>query len=205
MLTRTLKQRRLGTHFYFTLFRGAEQTGGPLYRIALVPDCILSVIGYGVEVLYNKKLMERTMTSGGNNKDIIQKLDKILEAELSGVVRYLHYSFMIFGPNRIPITQWFRNHATEGMTHAVLIGEKITALGGHPSIKVQPVPESNEHNVLEILKESLQFEKETIQMYHGLLEVVKHDIALEEMVRKLIAEEVGHIEEVEKMCRTQKV
>lgn len=139
-----------------------------------------------------------------DNKEIIQRLDKILEAELSGVVRYLHYSFMIFGPNRIPITGWFRGHANEGMAHAVLIGEKITALGGHPSIKVKPVPETNDHNVLGILKESLEFERETIQMYHDLLSVVKDDIALEEMVRKLIAEEIGHIEEVEKMCRAQK-
>lgn len=139
-----------------------------------------------------------------DNKAIIERLDKILEAELSGVVRYLHYSFMIFGPNRIPITGWFRNHASEGMAHAVLIGEKITALGGHPSIKVQPVPETNDHNVLEILKESLAFERETIKMYKSLLELCHDDVALEEMVRKLIAEEVGHIEEVEKMCRVQK-
>jgi bacterioferritin len=46
---------------------------------------------------------------------ILTQLDKILEAELSGVVRYLHYSFMIFGPNRIPITGWFRDHANEGI------------------------------------------------------------------------------------------
>ncbi|NBT59843.1 bacterioferritin, partial [bacterium] len=69
---------------------------------------------------------------------VLAHLDKILEAELSGVVRYLHYSFMIFGPNRIPITGWFRSHANEGIAHAVSIGEKITALGGHPSVKVKP-------------------------------------------------------------------
>ena len=53
------------------------------------------------------------------SNEIISALDKILEAELSGVVRYLHYSFMIFGPNRIPITKWFRDHAMEGITHSI--------------------------------------------------------------------------------------
>jgi bacterioferritin len=139
-----------------------------------------------------------------NNSEVLGQLDKILEAELSGVVRYLHYSFMIFGPNRIPITGWFRDHATEGITHAVQIGEKITALGGHPSVKVKPVPETNDHNVLEILKESLAFEREGLNLYHGLLKLVEGDVALEEMTRKLICEETAHIEEVEKMIRTTK-
>jgi bacterioferritin len=135
---------------------------------------------------------------------ILTQLDKILEAELSGVVRYLHYSFMIFGPNRIPITGWFRDHANEGITHAVAIGEKITALGGHPSVKVKPVPETNNHNVLDILKESLEFEREGLKLYHELLKLTDGDIALEEMVRGLIAEETTHIEEVEKMIRNPK-
>lgn len=133
--------------------------------------------------------------------DVLTKLDKILEAELSGVVRYLHYSFMIFGPNRIPITKWFRDHATEGMGHAVIIGEKITALGGHPTLKVKAVPETNNHNIMEILKESLVFEKESLALYHDLLKVTDGDVALEEMVREIIREETEHVEEVEKMIK----
>lgn len=139
-----------------------------------------------------------------NQKKILAQLDKILEAELSGVVRYLHYSFMIFGPNRIPITGWFRNHANEGITHAVSIGEKITALGGHPSVKVKPVPETNKHNVMDILEESLEFEREGLRLYHELLGMVGDDVALEEMVRALILDETTHIEEVEKMIKGPK-
>ena len=139
-----------------------------------------------------------------NKKDVLAKLDKLLESELSGVVRYLHYSFMIFGPNRIPITKWFRDHATEGMGHAVIIGEKITALGGHASLKVKPVPETNKHNVLDMLAESLEYERESLKQYYDLLDSVEGDVPLEEMVRKLIADETEHVEEVEKMIRNPK-
>ncbi len=139
-----------------------------------------------------------------DSRDLMPLLDKILEAELSGVVRYLHYSFMIFGPNRIPITKWFRDHSNEGFMHATLIGEKITALGGHPSIKVKPVPETDNHNILEILKEALSFEKETLGYYHELLSRVGNDVAMEEMVRKQIADETAHVEEIEKMIRNPK-
>ena len=136
-----------------------------------------------------------------NKKEVLAKLDKILESELSGVIRYLHYSFMIFGPNRIPITKWFRDHATEGFNHATIIGEKITALGGHPSIKAKPVPETNQHTVMEILTESLEYERETLTQYYDLLAHCTSDVALEEMVRKQISDETAHIEEVEKMIR----
>lgn len=136
-----------------------------------------------------------------NKKAVLETLDKILEAELSGIVRYLHYSFMVFGANRIPITKWFRDHATEGFTHATIIGEKITALGGHPSLKVKPVPESNKHNLMDILKESLEYEKEALNLYYDLLNLVQDNIPLEELVRGLIKEETEHMEEVEKMTR----
>ena len=35
--------------------------------------------------------------------EAIKKLNEILELEMSGVVRYTHYSLMIMGHNRIPI------------------------------------------------------------------------------------------------------
>lgn len=141
------------------------------------------------------------MANAVKKSELIVKLDQILESELSGVVRYLHYSFMIFGPNRIPITKWFRDHATEGFDHAVIVGEKITAFGGHPSVKVKPVPETNQHNVMDILAEALEYEKATLAQYVDLLKDVGDDVALEEMVRKQIADETAHIEEIEKMIR----
>lgn len=135
---------------------------------------------------------------------VIEKLDKCLESELSGVVRYLHYSFMIFGPNRIPITQWFRSHAAEGFQHATLVGEKITALGGHPSVKVKPVPETNQHNVMDILAEALEYEKAALALYYDILPDVAEDVPLDEMIRKQIVDETLHVEEIEKMIRSNK-
>jgi bacterioferritin len=45
-------------------------------------------------------------------------LNQILEAELAGVVRYTHYSFMVYGYNRIPIVSWLRAQADESLAHA---------------------------------------------------------------------------------------
>ena len=36
----------------------------------------------------------------------VEILNKIMELELAGVVRYTHYSLMVYGYNRIPIVSW---------------------------------------------------------------------------------------------------
>lgn len=132
---------------------------------------------------------------------LIDQLNHILQLELAGVSRYLHYSFLVFGPNRIPIVSFFREQANEGLAHAVLIGEKITAFGGHPTIVIQSPPEPEKHDVRSLLAESLEFEKTGLDAYKKLLALCGDDVALEELARGQIRAETEHIEEVEKMLR----
>ena len=39
---------------------------------------------------------------------VVTTLNRLLEAELAGVVRYTHYSLLVFGFGRIPIVSWLR-------------------------------------------------------------------------------------------------
>lgn len=136
---------------------------------------------------------------------VIEILNKIFQAEMSGIMRYLHYSFMIMGHNRIPIQKWFRDQATESTTHAIAVGELITSYGGHPTMVPAKVEESNVHNVDQILKESLVFEEESLKLYKELvpIAVAIDDIALEEFARGLVKEETDHINEVKKMLKRE--
>ncbi|THJ18833.1 MAG: bacterioferritin, partial [Nitrospira sp. CG24B] len=43
----------------------------------------------------------------------VEILNRIMEHELAGVVRYTHYSLMIYGYNRIPIVSWLKSNADE--------------------------------------------------------------------------------------------
>ena len=135
-------------------------------------------------------------------KKIIESLNHILELELAGVVRYMHYSFMIFGHNRIPIVAWLRDQATESNAHATLAGEPITAFGGHPSLKIGALLETHQHDVNEILKEAHDDEKEGLGAYYTLLELVAgKSVLLEEYARDQIAAEEMHLADIRKMMR----
>jgi bacterioferritin len=137
-----------------------------------------------------------------NKKQVINQLNKILEAELAGVVRYTHYSMMIFGYTRIPIVSWFQAEATESLAHAQQAGEMITRLGGHPSLAIGPLLETHEHDIGQILRETLQAEHKALGLYMGLLKLVANqNVALEEYARGLIVQEEAHIDEIDKMLR----
>ena len=137
-----------------------------------------------------------------DNEVVIEVLNKIMEAELAGVVRYTHYSLMVFGYGRIPIISWMRGQATESLNHASEAGELITHLGGHPSLGIGPLLETHRHDIGDILKESLEHERMALVEYHKLLELVngKH-VMLEEYARRLISLEEMHLGEVRKMLR----
>jgi bacterioferritin len=132
---------------------------------------------------------------------VIAQLNKLLEMELSGVSRYLHYSFMVFGANRIPITAWFRDQATEGVAHSILVGEKITAYGGEPTVSVRPVPQTRHQSLRAMLEESREFESASLAEYQRLRGLAGDEIALEEFARSQIVAETEHLQEVDKMLR----
>ena len=133
---------------------------------------------------------------------VIKALNTILELELAGVVRYTHYALMVYGYNRIPIVSWLRAQATESLTHADKAGELITHLGGHPSLSIGPLLETHNHDIGDILRESLAHESNALNAYKELLKIIGNDsVMLEEYAREMIYQEELHLGEVDKMLR----
>src|SRR5881397_3429905 len=131
---------------------------------------------------------------------VVAALNKIMETELAGAVRYTHYSLMIFGYNRIPIVSWLRTQATESMAHATAAGEIITSLGEHPSLGIGPLLETHKHDVGDILREALDNERTGLQLYKDLLAQVEAKLVwIEEYARQMIHAEELHAAEVDKM------
>jgi len=133
---------------------------------------------------------------------VVNLLNEILETELAGVVRYTHYSLMIFGHNRIPIVSWLRGEATTCLTNANEAGEMVTHMGEHTSLKIGALLETEQHSISDILLESMEAEKAGLALYKRLLELVRdRSVFLEEYARKMISEEEMHLGEVNKMLR----
>jgi bacterioferritin len=82
------------------------------------------------------------------------------------------------------------------------VGEILTGLEGHPTLRVAPIEESYEHSVRDILQESLNHEKAALDLYKDLLDVVEEaSVYLEEFARTMIGTEEMHNIELKKMLR----
>jgi bacterioferritin len=132
----------------------------------------------------------------------INALNRIMELELAGVVKYTHYALMVFGYNRIPIVSWLKGNAQEGLDHAHKAGELVTLLGGHPSLKIGGLLETTKHDIGDILRESLEHEETALAAYYELLKIAAgSSVLLEEYAREMIVLEELHLDEVNKMLR----
>ena len=137
-----------------------------------------------------------------NVEKTVEILNRIMEIELAGVVRYTHYSLMVYGYNRIPIVEWLKKNADESLAHAHKAGEFVTLLGGHPSLKIGRLLETQKHDIGDILRESLEHEKTSVAAYYELLETAEgQSVTIEEYARDMIASEEMHLDEVNKMLR----
>lgn len=137
-----------------------------------------------------------------DKQEAIAILNKIMELELAGVVRYTHYALMVFGYSRIPIVSWLKENADESLTHANRAGELVTLLGGHPSLKIGTLLETERHDIGDILRESMEHEQEALETYYELLDATQErSVLLEEYAREMIVEEELHRDAVNKMLR----
>ena len=137
-----------------------------------------------------------------DKEKVLASLNKILELELAGVVKYTHYAFMVQGPYRLTVVEWLRSQAQESLTHAEAVGEHITSLGEHPTLKISDLLETHKHSTEDILNECLQHEKEAIKGYYELMKNVgSESIMLEEFSRTQIALEEMHESELKKMLK----
>lgn len=132
-----------------------------------------------------------------DKKKVLEALNLDLEHEMSAIVRYLHHSFIVTGPHRGPLVEMFRTQAQDSMQHAIKLGEKVVALGGHPSVKIQEVYEPGEQTIEEMLEEDLEMEKQHLGMYEKQLGLVQESTALKLMLEQIIVEETAHIENLE--------
>jgi bacterioferritin len=116
-----------------------------------------------------------------DKKRAVYLLNRILESELAGVVRYTHYSFLVFGHNRIPIVSW---------------------LGEYPSLEIGPLLDSHQTDIGAIMRESLETEAKALELYRELLNCVEgHSVIVEEYARQMVYAEELHASEVDKMLR----
>lgn len=135
-----------------------------------------------------------------NKQEFIESLNDALSWELAGIVQYLQHSVMVTGPQRIPYAEWFQDGSEEAHGHAEIVANRITALGGVPTVEPARIRQAADLNGM--LEAALALEVDALAAWERA-----HEVANEAGMSKgyifwleeHVAEEQEHVDELRKM------
>lgn len=137
-----------------------------------------------------------------DTKKVIEKLNEALRHEWTGVAQYAQAGFVVAGLFREVYAGKFYDSAKESFKHAQMVGEKIVALGGVPTVERNAVKQSDD--LLELLQIGLEFESKAVKVYTELLALTESDRALTIFVEDLLKQEQDGVDEFTRILRSQK-
>ena len=137
------------------------------------------------------------------NAELIENLNRALSFELSGVIQYMQHSFLVTGPEREIFRGFFRDLSEESRDHAEMLGDKIVALGGVPTVEPGEIRQSTDLG--EMLRQDLELERAAMEAYTASWRAcTEAELATKFLLEERIASEQKHIEEFEKLTSERK-
>ncbi len=131
-------------------------------------------------------------------EELVENLNAALGFELAGVIQYSQHSYLVTGTEREVYRGFFRDQAEEAQKHAEMLGDKIVALGGVPTVEPAMIRQSVD--VKEMLKQDLKLEREAMKAYMDAWgSCDENDLPTKFWLEGQIADEEIHIEELEKL------
>src|SRR5207244_7291038 len=120
---------------------------------------------------------------------LIERLNECLRHEWTGVAQYAQAGFVVAGLWREVYSEMFFGSAKESFGHAKLVGEKIVALGGLPTVERNAVKQTSDLN--EMLNYALEFESKAVKLYNEALALASGDRAPEVFLEHILEQEDG--------------
>jgi len=133
---------------------------------------------------------------------LIEKLNECLRHEWTGVAQYAQAGFVVAGLWREVYSGMFFDNAKESFEHAKLVGEKIVALGGVPTVERNAVKQTND--LTEMLNYALEFESKAVKLYNEALGLASGDRALEVFLENILEDEQDGVDELTRILRDPK-
>jgi bacterioferritin len=135
---------------------------------------------------------------------MIDQLNEILKWEYAGLVQYTQFSFLVQDTWREVFSKFFRDNGEEALDHAHLVGDKIVALGGVPTVERGEVKVSTD--LTEMLEFSLEVESKQVELYTEALELCEgRDVALRVVLEDLCRQEQDGVDHLEKVLKKREL
>lgn len=139
--------------------------------------------------MFNEEMSHRLEIS---REEMIDLLNEDLAREYQAVIAYVNYSQVIKGAEYMDIAKELEKHASEELSHAIMIAKQIDYLGGMPVVTPKAVKTSQDAK--DMLRFDLDNETETVANYRQRIRQAEAmgEFALAETIRAIIVQEQEH-------------
>ena len=133
-----------------------------------------------------------------SKQELIDRLNDALAWELAGIIQYMQAAVMATGEGREIYYDFFHESSEEAHEHAELVGDKIAALGGVPT--VEPATIRQAADVEGMLENALLLERDALEAWeaaHAVADAANPGTVF--WIEEHIAEEQEHVDHLEKV------
>ena len=134
--------------------------------------------------------------TGEAHNELVEELNRLMAEEVEAFLRYFQLEYRLRGTDRLTAEKFFNNAKQETLEHADEIAKKIRTLGHTPKLEVSVSLGGGPIRLQEALAEALEFEQQALDAYKEFLPQVEGDTMLEDFIRKQIATETEHVQEI---------
>jgi bacterioferritin len=137
------------------------------------------------------KTESRTHASITREK-LVDLLNEDLAREFQAIIAYVNYSQVLKGAAYMNIAAELEKHASEELSHALIIANQIDYLNGMPTTTPKPVKTSEKAE--DMLRFDLDNENETIRQYRRRVKQCDElgEFATAEHIREILLDEQDH-------------
>ena len=128
--------------------------------------------------------------------EVVEELHRLMAEELEAFLRYFQLRYRLRGAERLAADKFFETAMQETLEHAEAIAKHIRILGDTPHLNVKVEVGGGPLTLKEVLNEALIFEQQALDAYRDMLPRVAGDPGLEDFIRKQIATETEHVQEI---------
>jgi bacterioferritin len=124
--------------------------------------------------------------------ELVTLLNDDLAREYQAIVAYVVYSQTLKGAAYMSIAGELEKHASEELSHALIIAKQIDYLGGTPTVTPKPVKTSDQPEAM--LQFDLDNENETVRNYRDRVRQCEAlgEFAMAEQIRQILVDEQEH-------------
>lgn len=131
--------------------------------------------------------------------DLIDDLNRLMAEELEAFLRYFQMRYRLKGSDRLVAEKFFDEAMKETLEHAEMVAKQIRASGQIPKVAINLTVGGGAINLQDALAETLAVEQQALEAYKEFLPRVTGDPVLEDFIRKQIAVETEHVQEIKQL------